>query len=91
MKRSLAALGGRGAAVIALVCAVLWPTWGDASAATASDASHPATAQSGLVRVNPGQGYQTLEGWGTSLAWFAHVLGGAPVAVRTRVANLLFN
>lgn len=28
------------------------------------------------VRINPAIRYQTLEGWGTSLAWFANIVGG---------------
>jgi O-glycosyl hydrolase len=43
------------------------------------------------VTVDPTIQYQTLEGWGTSLAWFAHVLGGAPDGTRTNLANLLFD
>jgi len=43
------------------------------------------------VVVNPGQQYQTLEGWGTSLAWFAHIMGGAPSSVRDKLIQLLFN
>ncbi|MFD0693620.1 glycoside hydrolase [Paenibacillus sp. GCM10027628] len=43
------------------------------------------------VTVNPTIQYQTLEGWGTSLAWFANVIGGAPEAVRNNYADLLFD
>lgn len=50
-----------------------------------------ANAQSVTVRVDPATQYQTFEGWGTSLCWFAHVLGGAPDTLRTRYANLLFD
>jgi O-glycosyl hydrolase len=91
MARSVARVGMRGAAVMGLVCAVLWPVWGGVSAAAVPLSSRPAAGQAVLVRVDPAQAYQTLEGWGTSLAWFAHVLGGAPLPVRTRVANLLFD
>ncbi|QHT59744.1 alpha-L-arabinofuranosidase [Paenibacillus lycopersici] len=40
--------------------------------------------------VNPGAQYQTFEGWGTSLAWFANRIGGAPDAVRNGYADKLF-
>lgn len=43
------------------------------------------------VVVNPAVQYQTLEGWGTSLAWFAHILGKASDPARKRIVNLLFN
>lgn len=43
------------------------------------------------VEVNPDTGFQTLEGWGTSLAWFGYVAGGAPDKMRNQVADLLFN
>ena len=43
------------------------------------------------ITIDPATGYQTLEGWGTSLAWFAHVVGGAPNKIRAQVANLLFS
>jgi len=49
------------------------------------------TTDSVNVVVNPGEQYQTLEGWGTSLAWFAHIMGDAPVAVRDKLISLLFN
>lgn len=31
-----------------------------------------------------------FEGWGTALAWFAHVTGGWPEAERTRLADLFY-
>lgn len=40
--------------------------------------------------VNPAAQYQTWEGWGTSLAWFANRIGGAPDAVRNDYADKLF-
>lgn len=43
------------------------------------------------ARVHPSTQYQTLEGWGTSLCWFANVLGGAPEAVRNKYADLIFD
>lgn len=43
------------------------------------------------ITVNPAVGYQTLEGWGTSLAWFGNVVGGAPDKTRQKVADMLFS
>ena len=41
--------------------------------------------------VDPTNQYQTFEGWGTSLAWFANILGGAPDPVRNHFADLIFD
>ncbi|TYP79865.1 O-glycosyl hydrolase [Paenibacillus methanolicus] len=50
-----------------------------------------ASAAAYTAVVNPSVQYQTWEGWGTSLAWWANVVGGAPEAVRTDYANRLFS
>ncbi|MFD1675493.1 glycoside hydrolase family 30 protein [Alicyclobacillus fodiniaquatilis] len=44
-----------------------------------------------VVDVDPAVRYQTWQGWGTSLAWFAYVLGGAPDKIRNHIADLLFD
>lgn len=41
--------------------------------------------------VDPTTRFQTLEGWGTSLSWWANVLGGWSAAKKTEVADLLFD
>jgi len=43
------------------------------------------------VRVDPTVRYQTMEGWGTSLAWWGHVVGGWSDAKREEIADLVFN
>jgi O-glycosyl hydrolase len=43
------------------------------------------------AKTHPSTQYQTLEGWGTSLCWFANVLGGAPDSVRNHYADLIFD
>src|SRR5205807_5978126 len=43
------------------------------------------------VRVDPAVRYQTVEGWGTSLAWWGHVVGGWPDATRNAIADLVFS
>jgi O-glycosyl hydrolase len=41
--------------------------------------------------VEPGTPYQTLEGWGTSLAWWPNVIGGFPDAARADYLNKIFD
>ncbi|MFI6321669.1 glycoside hydrolase [Nonomuraea sp. NPDC050556] len=41
--------------------------------------------------VDPNVRYQTVEGWGTSLAWWANVVGGWSDAARSQVADALFD
>ena len=43
------------------------------------------------VRVDPTVRLQTVEGWGTSLAWWASVIGGWSEATRNAIADLVFN
>jgi len=43
------------------------------------------------VHVDPTARYQTVEGWGTSLAWWGHVIGGWSDATRNEIADLVFN
>jgi len=51
-----------------------------------------AKAATGTVEVvDPTVEYQTIQGWGTSLAWFAHILGGANDPVRNQIADLIFS
>jgi len=47
--------------------------------------------RSRTVDVNPTIQYQKFQGWGTSLAWFANVLGGTPDSVRNHYADLIFD
>ncbi len=35
--------------------------------------------------------WQRFEGWGTSLAWWAHVVGGYPAGVRQKLVDMFFN
>ncbi|SDX94259.1 RICIN domain-containing protein [Paenibacillus sp. CF384] len=41
--------------------------------------------------VNPSVQFQTWEGWGTTLAWWAHRVGGASDSVRNDYADRLFS
>lgn len=51
----------------------------------------PASAAPVVIPVDPTTRFQTVEGWGTSLAWWANVLGGWSDPKRTEIANLLFS
>ena len=42
----------------------------------------PALADQTTAHINPGVQYGTWQGWGTSLAWWANVIGGFPKAAR---------
>ena len=43
------------------------------------------------VTVNPSQAYQTIEGWGSTLAWWAEIIGGWSTSQKTALAEALFN
>ncbi|MET9674545.1 RICIN domain-containing protein [Streptomyces sp. NPDC006482] len=42
------------------------------------------------VRLDPSYQHPSFQGWGTALAWFAHVTGGWPDAQRNRLADDLY-
>lgn len=65
-----------------LRCALLW--------SIALWAAAPAQAQS-TVAVDLNIKYQTFEGWGTSLAWWANVVGGYPDANRNDYIDKFFD
>ncbi|KAF0460400.1 ricin-type beta-trefoil lectin domain protein [Gigaspora margarita] len=43
------------------------------------------------VLIDPTDRWQVFEGWGTSLCWWANVLGGFPDNVRNQAADLVFD
>lgn len=45
----------------------------------------------GTVAVDPAVRYQTVQGWGTSLCWWASVVGGYPKPLRDELLNKVFN
>lgn len=51
----------------------------------------PVTRAAEAVVVDPAAQYQVLEGWGTSLCWWANVVGGWGEDRRCLVADLLFD
>ena len=60
--------------------------------ATAAHTGGPARAgATSTVRVDPQVQYQTIQGWGTSLAWWAEVAGKWSLANRQTLATMLFS
>jgi O-glycosyl hydrolase len=51
----------------------------------------PAHAAGYTVTVNPAQQYQTIQGWGSSMAWWANIIGGWSTSQKTALANALFS
>ncbi len=49
------------------------------------------TLPSRSITVDPGVQYQTFRGWGTSLAWWAHVVGGFPEPIRSEYMDWAFD
>ncbi|MDF2613931.1 MAG: hypothetical protein K0S71_1717 [Clostridia bacterium] len=49
------------------------------------------TVSEGTITISPEDQYQTFDGWGTSLVWFANVIGGWSEANRTAISDLLFD
>ncbi len=43
------------------------------------------------VTVTPGLQYQTIQGWGTSMAWWANIIGGWSQSQRLALAEALYN
>lgn len=78
----LAALGAATALAATAVSAV------GPGSAPANAAETPAAALT--VRLDPGYQHPAFQGWGTALAWFAHVTGGWPAAQRDALADALY-
>lgn len=61
---------------------------------TAASVSFSQGAKAGaetVIQIDPQQPYQQLEGWGTSLIWWADQTGGWPDAKRNAIADLVFD
>jgi len=43
------------------------------------------------VTITPTQKYQTIQGWGSTLAWWANIIGGWSTSKKTSLANALFS
>jgi O-glycosyl hydrolase len=43
------------------------------------------------VTVDPSQQYQTIQGWGTSMAWWANIIGGWSNSQRVALADALYD
>jgi O-glycosyl hydrolase len=55
------------------------------------DELEPRVVLDATVAVDPSNQYQTLEGWGTSLAWWANVVGGFPDAASNDYIGKIFD
>ncbi|MBO0794450.1 MAG: RICIN domain-containing protein [Ktedonobacteraceae bacterium] len=51
----------------------------------------PAAHASYTVTILPAQQYQTIQGWGTSMAWWANIIGGWSNSQRVALANALYD
>ena len=75
--------------VPAVIAAAILAT--GAFAAAAGTAGPVRAAATTTVRVDPQVQYQTIQGWGTSLAWWAEVAGNWSLANRQALATMLFS
>ncbi|MFJ4902122.1 glycoside hydrolase [Streptomyces sp. NPDC088727] len=73
---------------VATVLAVTALTAAGPAPAPASAAEPSAAALT--IRLDPSYQQPSFQGWGTALAWFAHVTGGWPDAQRNRLADDLY-
>ncbi|MDQ1157861.1 hypothetical protein QE385_002188 [Sphingomonas sp. SORGH_AS 950] len=73
--------GGRVAAMLGMILSAS----SVAAQSPAPDRPVPVTLRPAIDRPST-----VFEGWGTALAWFAHVTGGWPEAERTRLADLFY-
>ena len=65
---------------------------GSAAAAPHAPDARIAPAASASVAIHPGIQYQTIQGWGTSLAWWAEGTGGwSSTAAKNALADALFS
>src|SRR5579862_9851552 len=51
----------------------------------------PIAFASYTVNVYPSQQFQTIQGWGTSMAWWANIIGGWSDSQRVPLADALYN
>ncbi len=85
--------GTLGAALIAAAAVAASGPAAVALPSPAANAAPPrADAPASVVKVDPRRTYQTVEGWGTSLAWWAESTGGWSSAdARDKLAKSLFS
>jgi O-glycosyl hydrolase len=50
-----------------------------------------AQAASQTITITPSQKYQTIQGWGSSMAWWANIAGGWATSKKTALVNALFS
>jgi O-glycosyl hydrolase len=79
------------AAVAILLAVPASSGWASAAPAPHAATAHATTATTTTVRFDPQLQYQTIQGWGTSLAWWAEATGSWSLANRQALANMLFS
>jgi O-glycosyl hydrolase len=89
LERSRCPGGTKPRRVSCVVAAVILSAGGLTGAAGAGSLARAAAATT--VRVDPQLQYQTIQGWGTSLAWWAEVAGNWSLASRQALATMLFS
>jgi O-glycosyl hydrolase len=50
-----------------------------------------ATHAASTITIDPSQQYQTIQGWGTSMAWWANIIGGWSDSQRAPLADALYD
>ncbi|MFJ4856857.1 glycoside hydrolase [Streptomyces sp. NPDC088730] len=81
---------GRNATVLGIATALAVTALTAAGPApTPASAAEPSAAAL-TIRLDPSYQQPPFQGWGTALAWFAHVTGGWPDAQRDRLADDLY-
>ncbi|MFJ1899926.1 glycoside hydrolase [Streptomyces sp. NPDC088115] len=81
---------GRNATVLGIATALAVTALTAAGPApTPASAAEPSAAAF-TIRLDPSYQQPPFQGWGTALAWFAHVTGGWPDAQRDRLADDLY-
>ncbi len=81
-----------GARRLAILLAIGMAVTGVSAQAQAQAPSPPPADHAVPITLRPAidRPSTVFEGWGTALAWFAHVTGGWPEAERTRLADLFY-
>lgn len=76
--------------VVAAMCVQLVSAGVSPSRADAADAAAGQSPVTQIVRIDPEFRHQTMDGWGTDLAWWAGQVGTWSDTVRTQLMDLIF-
>jgi alpha-galactosidase len=78
-------------AALALLLATMTTITSQLVYPSATQAASPAPQSAYTVSITPSQQYQNIQGWGTSMAWWANIIGGWSNKQRTALADALYN